>query len=379
MNLVLLEPTWEKHIHLPNNLGWLKIARQAFPEAELSFIGETEQQHLMQAEGDITRLQYLSWPVGEDTYRPFRDLIWRHKTLKGPVLDRLKKADAILMLSCTPSTLNHLTWRGLARKTWAFLHGNANDLMGWRSRNPLLRPFDFTTSLQRFCQHGGTVVVLETRIVTNLIARFPWLKGHLIALPHPILENEGSAPRPSFALPLHIGFVGNASQAKGFQAFCELAHRLKKARPEAFRFHVIGKLAEDAKHLDQSALDTPAASNPLPRDTFNQLLQQQHFMFQWHSNDYYDLAASGVIYDAINQGIPLIARLHGELAYWAEQQRPLGLCEVTLKDLETALLTSIDDQTLEKGYGCWQENLALRKQELATGQLALALSKALEQ
>ena len=69
----------------------------------------------------------------------------------------------------------------------------------------------------------------------------------------------------------------------------------------------------------------------------------------------------------------MIARNHGELAYWAEQQRPLGLCEDTLDAIEASLLTAIGNHALETNYVLWQENLRKRKAELSTLQLAIEL------
>lgn len=42
-----------------------------------------------------------------------------------------------------------------------------------------------------------------------------------------------------------------------------------------------------------------------------------HYIFVWHQDNYYSNAASGVVYDAINLGIPMIARHCSQISEWA--------------------------------------------------------------
>ena len=48
-------------------------------------------------------------------------------------------------------------------------------------------------------------------------------------------------------------------------------------------------------------------------------LNNLHYLFVWHQDNYYSNAASGVVYDAINLGIPMIARRCAQISEWADQ------------------------------------------------------------
>lgn len=321
--IVVLEPTWDGLAHLPANLGLLRVIKAAHPQADVTFVGGASHLQLMRdmAPPELWwQLNVIKGLAYEDN-NPLPSDIWaRYQRLKQLPDSLIQHADLLVLSSCNATVLSALTAMGLGSRACAVLHGNAGELDGWRSRNPLRRLCDFPSALKRFCQHGGRVIVMEERIRVNMSQQYPWLAPRLVCLPHPLLPEEAApddAPR-ALQHPIRVGFAGLASTAKGFPEFLTLAHTLNHQQPGKFEFCAVGMLPRESQGLDQSPLHEPAA-DPLPRPLFIRRLNTLHYLFVWHHDRYYGNAASGVVYDAINLGLPLLGRKRAQLADWAEQ------------------------------------------------------------
>lgn len=377
MLIFALEPTWSGLIHCPGNAGLVSIAAQAFPEADIKYFGEKSQcDHVRDLISPAIhqRLEFHHWDTWQDSPGLWGDQLKRRQIFNG-IDARLHKADLILMASATATALNEVASRGLASKTFACLHGNANDFFGWRSRNPFRRYFDFTSASQRFIKAGGKFLVMEQRIVDTLVKRLPFLEGAVICLPHPLVAGE---TRPKEALkplgqPIRIGFAGNASLPKGFREFSEFARQLTRALPGIFEFHAIGFLPEESRSVDQSIFVTMATNRRLDRSEFNALLEKIDFMFQWHSDAYYELSASGVVYDAINLGIPLIARYGAEIKSLQDAGTPIGLAAESLDDLLGCLYAHYLSGQLYQMHVELRKNIIFMRESLSERSLASRL------
>lgn len=323
LRITVMEPGWDGHVHLPGNIGLLRVVCGAYPDATVSYVGGATQIALMQtmATPDIAeRVQYTAWAVHLDKDTLPTDVWASLKRLRALTGNLTTQADLIVLCSCTATMLNAINWSGLASRSITMLHGNANELAGWRSRNPLRNLFDLTGSLKRFCKNGGRVTVLETRIRDQMADQYPWLVNSLSVIPHPLLPEEAGKPGLHRALtnPIHIGFAGRASIAKGFPDFLELARQLQARRPGVFKFHAFGMLAQECAELDQTVL-VNKAQGTLARNEYLAGLNSLHYIFAWHQDNYYGNAASGVVYDAINLGIPMIARRCAQISDWEAQ------------------------------------------------------------
>lgn len=326
--VTLLEPTWDRHIHLPANMGLLRVLIAAYPSATINFVGGQGQIDLIKetlASELQQRVSFVAWEPRPDNDTLPQNLLAAYRRLKNLPPSVLQDTSLIVLSSCTATVLTALTIMGLAKRSRAVLHGNANDLFGIRSRNPIRRHLDFRGSLQRFVKFGGRAVVLEDRIERVLKTKLPWIKNAIFTVAHTILPEECLSDARNLVLtqPIRIGFAGNASIDKGFRDFLTFAKTVTEANPGAFEFHAIGFLPQSSIHLDQSILITVATGNLL-RSEYIQKLQNMHFIFLWHQENYYAYAPSGVVYDAINLGIPVISRNFAQIVELAENNWTIG-------------------------------------------------------
>lgn len=370
--IVVLEPAWDGLAHLPANLGLLRVIKAAHPQADVWFVGGASHIQLMRdmAPPDLwSQLHVIDWPAYEDQH-PLPSDIWaRYQRLKQLPDHLIQRADLLVLSSCTATVLSALSAMGLGARTCAVLHGNAGELEGWRSRNPLRRLCDFPSALQRFCRHGGRVIVIEERIRANMSQQYPWLAPQLVCLAHPLLPEESAPDGFTRVLqaPIRIGFAGLASTAKGFAEFLTLARTLSEQHPGQFEFCAVGMLPRESKGLDQSVLSEPAAE-PLPRPAFISRLNTLQYLFVWHHDSYYSNAASGVVYDAINLGIPLLGRNRSQLADWAEHGIDVAHAFDTLEQVMEFLMT-LDPQAQAPHYQRQCANLSALRDSMSLPRL----------
>lgn len=369
--VLVLEPAWDGLAHLPGNIGLLRVVAEAYPQARLHFAGGAEQLQLLRAQCPpelLGRTQLHAWAVNHDRDAGPREAAAAVRRLAALGDGLAQRADLLVFSSCTATSLHAVTVLGLAGKSASMLHGNASELGGWRSRNPLLRRYDLNGALPRYAAAGGRTLVLESRIQRALGEAYPWLKRSLATLPHPLLPEEAREPRALAGAPVRVGFLGIASAAKGFPEFVQLAQQVGAARPGVFEFRAIGRCAPECAALDQSALARPA-QGAMPRDEFLAELEGLDFLFTWHNDAYYGNAASGVVYDAVNRCLPVIGRRRAQLQVWTDEGRPLGHVFDELADA-VRWMQAVPLSELQQQYPQQGEALRALREELGFAPLA---------
>lgn len=371
MQLTVIEPSWDGLAHCPVNLGTLRVLQAAYPHAELCLAtSDWHFQELSRIDGaqQIARLNRLNFVPGLDTDSMPADQWRTARKFWGPVWQRCQQSDLMFLTSCTASVLNFVTWSGLAKRCVTVLHGNANDLTGWRSRHPIRRALDFQASMRRYCHAGGKVLVYEEGIQERLGARHAWLAPALFKWGHPLLDDEASGVHrlSQDKKSIRIGFAGSATIAKGFPEFVRLANIMNKAKPGVFSFHAFSYLHPQCQGVDQSALDTKAHRG-LPRSRFLEGLASLDLIFAWHADQYYANAASGIMYDAINLGIPMLARRTERMSYLESKGMPIGLAFSELEELANYLILA-DAELLDLTR--YRDGLAQARQLNSTPRLA---------
>jgi hypothetical protein len=215
------------------------------------------------------------------------------------------------LTSIAPSTLLALKFivgylrRG--RNAQVILHGGLSKLEGWRSRNPIIRLQDLRTAL--VAPDGGKVryIVLEKPIKEVILNKLPSLEGRVDVLDHPLPSNAGEQSTNDLSVPLQFGFLGLASEEKGFPFYIRLASEFSKKYSQCVEFHAIGSLPCDQKRLEMVALKRKPGLQKLDRDKFTQYLKELHFVCFPYQGGHYKFSASGALLDSIGWEKPFIA------------------------------------------------------------------------
>lgn len=350
--VLAFEMTWTGTTHAPGNGATLLTVAAAFPDHPLHVFAEAG--HI----AELARNPRLAGTPGI-AFRAVR-VSARHPGRPGLVSLRRLAREAltiyralrvvpsgtpclIVLLSATSTAIFAAGWlaryHGRRIAVQVGLHGNLHDLGAWRSRNPIQRALDMTAAMR--ADFGGRVrfLVLETSIHAALAARDPAAAARtdVLALPVNTVEWDLAAPAAP-PPPLRIGFVGQATAAKGIDIFLRLAGEMTRRYPGQISFHLVGR----AMPGTDPAIFAPLAEAPterhLPRAAFTARMARLHYVLLPFQPGYYDLAASGALIDALTWLKPVLAMPAGFVTDLFDEAGDIGeIC-----DSEAALLATLE-------------------------------------
>lgn len=334
--ILVCEPICWGLEHVPVNAGVLAIIRIAFPHETISVFGEESHLDLVREQLGGEMGKSIEWRnVGlPPRNSKFKDLLLPDFKLASYVLNEIsKEGDGhLLFTSGRPSLLWAvkllLGSRHRGKKVQIILHGGTATITGWRSRNPLIRIQDYRTAFRIPGNRNIQYIVLEETIKERLLDEIPLLVGHVGVLDHPIPINEGCEKLAEFKPPFQFGFLGLATEQKGFFKFLEVASSVKRKYPELSEFHAIGKLHGNYKNLsipEMKWLSTQPTEESLRRSDFIKAATKLHFVCLFFQGKIYELSASGVLLDSIvwekpiiGTGFPMLRNLRerfGDMGY----------------------------------------------------------------
>jgi hypothetical protein len=255
------------------------------------------------------------------------------------------------------------------------LHGNLESAVGWRSRDPRHRLFDYRAGLGMAVHRHIRLIVLEPAIRRAMERHdIPgWQRACVI--PHPVAEAECSLQTGAqHTSPLTIGYIGHAKRAKGFAEFLSLAHAAKlHAWP--YRFVLAGYLAEAFPPADLAVVECPGAA--LSRATFLQAVAALDYACLPFNPALYEFTASGSLLDAVCGLKPVIAIAFPALLDLVAEFGPLGFVCADLQAMR-ALLAEPARLMDAATYAGFQANLRRLRESRLPATLAQPLLEALQ-
>lgn len=346
--ILVFETNWTGTVHVPGNSATVQVIAQAFPGQTVRVHAAAD--HLAELRRDpafaaLANVETVA--VAVPAQHPGRLHLVSARRFRGEfalLRAALKRvpADApvlVMLLSATSTALFAASWavrlagrrRRAAAAVQIGLHGNLNDALGWRSRNPLRRRFDLAAALAAPPPRLRFLVLEEA--IRDAMRRFaPLAAARTDVLPLPVNPGEdaaiAAAPIPLTA-PLRIGFVGTATAAKGIDIFLDLARRLGARFGGRIAFHLVGRALPGGDPARFAALAEPVGTAQLPRAEFLRRLARLHYVLLPYQPGYYDLSASGALLDAVTWRKPVIAlRVPIAAAMFAAADQPIGvLCD----------------------------------------------------
>jgi hypothetical protein len=339
--ILIIEPTHGSNVHLPFNAGLLKTVAIAYESAKVAFVGDAVQiEKIMETLPDNlrNRCEFIEWEVYDDRDTSPINVLTRMIRLLKAVGSKIFSADLVILSSTTGTALAALglLMRPKKQILQIFLHGNLNNLYGWRSRNPFKRLYDLHSRLKCAAASHAQFLVLEEHILEKSIAEFPWMKKNIRYFPHPQIDEESIKHEKKLQYPIKIGLAGISSPDKGFAEFCKLAHLLKERFPQKFEFHVIGKKHKSNHQADFRILDQAPSEMQLERKEYLGKIDAMNFLFFWPVGDYYKYASSGVFYDGLNRKIPFLTNC--SVNSFRTGIAEMGIVSETVDELASRLL-----------------------------------------
>ncbi len=159
------------------------------------------------------------------------------------------------------------------------------------------------------CGRNIQYLALEMDIKEAILKNLPSLDQQLEVIEHPIPPNEEALRSVDLRPPVKFGFLGRAVELRGFPVFLKLASEMVKEYQGRVEFHAIGRYnkKEDFSSITDVLVTKPCIE-PLERLDFIERAKKLHYVIFPLSPQFYQLAASGSLMDAIAWGKPVIAR-----------------------------------------------------------------------
>jgi glycosyltransferase involved in cell wall biosynthesis len=318
--ILAIEPTWTGTVHASSNAAALEVVRLAFPQQTVRVFAEiTHLQELQASLGDAasSAFQFESVQLS-DAFRhkphivSLRRLFNEVQIIRRALSSIAPSEDCLLiLLSATSTSLfaAELFSRGRSGRTFiqAVLHGNLNELTGWRHRDPIRRRLDLKSVLCRNYNGRMRYLVLEEFVRSRLAVISPATAEATDVLPHPLAMHEEMQSATPLAEPLRIGLVGLGSEEKGMGSFLRIAMQLRNILGDKIRFHHVGSIVPGADASLFGLLEETPSTKHLTRSEFLARINHLHYFVFPFKKNYYGLSASGAFLDAIAALKPVIA------------------------------------------------------------------------
>ena len=298
----LYEPVCHGPEHAPFNAALIATVIEAFPGQAVTFCGEASHVAavrwiLSDAGAGVRWMPIVIAPRVCESTRVRFGYEWR---TVARVLDEVHRAGSTLLIACACTTPGlaalklQLAFSRRRERAVVIHHSAIASMIASRSTRALIA-----------YGNGDRIrhVVLGETIRRAIAERCPELERCVFSMRHPYLFPAATPSTRLLTDGVRFGFLGLASQDKGFDAFCRLAARVTGERRNGndTHFELVGRLAaeyRDALPEGGSEVDIVERGAPLPRETYEQRVDALTYAVLPYARAHYALTSSGAILDA---------------------------------------------------------------------------------
>lgn len=148
----------------------------------------------------------------------------------------------------------------------------------------------------------------------------------LFILDHPYIHKSSFVNNHIFSSVLKLGTVGAMSINKGADQYIRLLEMVKADNLQNLQFYVIGKAEGDVYNRLSiaNAIFPCGVKKMCSRESFDKHVSELDYILFFYPVDSYRLTASGAVYDAIMQEIPIISIKNDYFVYLFEKYGKFG-------------------------------------------------------
>jgi glycosyltransferase involved in cell wall biosynthesis len=306
--------------HTPFNASLLRMVSHAFPNDFICFYAEDSHSELVREQLGEELAASIIWkkltlPSRHSSFytRFFSDF----KMVKF-LLNKLNENPQkdVLVITGNASILRALKYYIGAehknKKVQVIIHGDFSTLHR-TPRKSILNPFYYTGSLKTALKISGYEslqhIVLEEAVRDSILKQMPFLHSSVSVLDHPIPVDGRNVETNNIDPPIQFGFLGRASEKKGFSNYLSVASEISERFSGKAKFHLIGWISDKQRRANYSKItflnETPGVER-MSRNEYVNRLKNLHFVCLFF-DEYYECCASGVLMDSIAWGKPIIA------------------------------------------------------------------------
>jgi hypothetical protein len=360
--IVVFDVLSHGNMHLQFNEAYARLVRAAFPGHPVVFYARAAHvENLAARISDLNGIDLRSCPpfvvpFGLSRHSPAAGR-WAAQRTIGDI-QKLLAGHSPLMVAILGVDANlyatlRRVWRRKDILLHLILHSQLGDSVLWRSRNPIVRAFDFVNAIDKPLPSPIRLVALELGVKDAIAGISSKPLSAIVTLEHPILQSEWCPAAARADAALRIGFLGHSSRTKGFHLFAEMARKYR--RPEK-PFEAIGMWAPNTETIDLSGLDRLPERGGLPRPAYLNAMAHVDLVCLPLAGRAYDFIASGSVSDAIAGLKPLVAlRTRTLEAIW-QRYGPIGYLAGSEDELD-AYVGAMSKTILQREQQIWTPNL----------------------
>jgi glycosyltransferase involved in cell wall biosynthesis len=353
----VMEQTYGRHDHAPVNVALIHAISLALPGETILFASTAEHRgHVTAVRPFPDKVRCIDIAVPPPGKISFSRFAAQWRAMRA-VMRHGSTPRAVFLLSSGPETFFAARAIVTAFASVVFfivLHGNLNDAVGWRSRDPRHRLFDYRSGLAVANHPRIRFVVLEDYILAAGLREGALRPESTTVWPTAVNEGELATDAPAWAgrQRIRIAFAGTASRNKGFHRFLELA---QAADPRAYQFELVGSPNEPFPDAACQIIEIP--SQPLSRNAYIRRLRAVDYVLLPYTETTYEFTASGSLLDCIAQMRPVIALDIAGVRDLSAKGGEIGFVCSSMTAVE-ALLARKDCLADPARYTAFQRNLA---------------------
>jgi glycosyltransferase involved in cell wall biosynthesis len=306
--------------HVPFNAALLKTICFAFPNDFICFYAEDSHlEHVREQIGEefVASIAWrkLALPSRHSSF--YTRLLLDFKSVKF-LLNELNENPRkdVLVITGNASILWALKYyvgtNHKDKRIQVIIHGDFSTLRR-TPRKQILNPFYYIGSLKTALRLSGYErlqhIVLEETVRDAILKQLPFLQNNISVLDHPIPADKHHVKINNLDQTIQFGFLGRASEKKGFSEYLNVASEISKRFSGQVKFHLIGRISDKyrrANHSKMAFLNETPGTKRMSRNEYVDHLRHLHFVCLFFDK-YYELSASGVLMDCIAWGKPIIA------------------------------------------------------------------------
>ena len=184
----------------------------------------------------------------------------------------------------------------------------------------------------------------------NLVHEGLLREEEIIVIDHPYLYKvRDSAADGSLHSPLRFGSIGLATLNKRTHLIFKLAEALKDAINEKrVAFSIVGRLLGELDAYSNEYVSYSKEGKHMDRQAFDKGIDSLDYSLYFYDNSFYQLSASGALFDAISFEKPILALYNDYFAFYFKRLGPIGYLFEDLKGMEDKIASIINGECGEE-------------------------------
>lgn len=218
-----------------------------------------------------------------------------------------------------------------------FMHGELGYLVKPVGLGQVIGGLFIRAAFYLFNYKRVRLAAISLPVAQNLREKFTYLKNHIVVFEHPPHDDFNSIDKFRYSTDRYkVGMFGVLSENKCCSLIYDLAARVKF--PSGAKLYTVGLASDtfefnkskDVEHLCSGQLGV----DHIPWNLFSKQCKELSWaLFFYDSSKNYSLTPSGVFYDCIHWGIPILSLMNSNFKVYFDQYGDLGYLAKDLDEL----------------------------------------------